>query len=421
MIKKTFILISFLFLFITTNTAQWTWVELPSPGGFPLCLYHNKINDDIYIGCWGGVWKLISSTNQWIEVDSDPNENILANAKILSLLLDSQNVFYAGTDDRTNAYISFDGGNKWSQINDASFTLQRINCIVETLNGSILFGTNSGIIKTADHGKTFNKISGFTSAVLSFAVNTNGDVWLGAQGGIYKSTDNGDTWIKKSSGLILSLQYLSIGIGSDGRILTGCNQDIFRSENYGESWISLKTPPRGDYGLPILTDLIVVNNNVIYGCFNRFPYSTTDFGNSWTAIGIQISGTDQPWSYQQIRLNNKGELFARKEDRNLYKGSNATSVEYNNIPTEFQLSQNYPNPFNPVTVISYQLPVGSHVQLKVYDIIGREVTTLVNEFKPPGSYNSQFSILNFPLPSGIYFYTLKAGDYISTKKMVLLK
>ncbi len=419
MIKKTFILIYFLFLFSSSLSAQWTWIELPSPGGFPLCLYHNKIHDDIYIGCWGGVWKLNSSTNQWIEVDSDSNENILANAKILSLLLDSQNVFYAGTDDRTNAYISFDGGNKWSQINDANFTLQRINCMVETSNGSVLFGTNSGIIKTTDHGKTFNKVSGFTSAVLSFTVNANGDVWLGAQGGIYKSTDNGDTWIKKSSGLILSLQYLSIGIGSDGKILAGCNQDIFRSENYGESWVSLKTPPRGDYGLPILTDLIVVNNNLIYGCFNRFPYYTTDFGNSWTAIGVQISGTDQPWSYQQIRLNNKGELFARKEDRNLYKGTKATSVGYNSIPTEFQLSQNYPNPFNPSTVISYQLAVSSFVTLKVYDVLGREIAKLVDEYKQAGTYTETFH--GTSLPSGIYFYTFKAGDYNSTKKMVLLK
>ncbi len=99
-----------------------------------------------------------------------------------------------------------------------------------------------------------------------------------------------------------------------------------------------------------------------------------------------------------------------------------TSVDKNQeVPTTFSLSQNYPNPFNPSTIISYQLSVDSYVTLKVYDLLGREVETLVNEFRQPGYYNSQFSILNYKLPSGIYYYTLKAGDFMETKKMILMK
>ena len=99
-----------------------------------------------------------------------------------------------------------------------------------------------------------------------------------------------------------------------------------------------------------------------------------------------------------------------------------------NIPANFRLEQNYPNPFNPSTVISYQLSSFSFVTLKVYDMLGREVSTLVNEFQPAGSYSSQFSIHNLnsgrqgsQLSSGVYFYTLRANDYIHTKKMVLMK
>jgi hypothetical protein len=91
------------------------------------------------------------------------------------------------------------------------------------------------------------------------------------------------------------------------------------------------------------------------------------------------------------------------------------------IPTQFRLEQNYPNPFNPATIISYQLPTDSRVTLKVYDILGREITTLVNEYQKAGSYISQFSILNSQLSSGIYFYRLTAGDFIQTKKMMLMK
>ncbi len=91
------------------------------------------------------------------------------------------------------------------------------------------------------------------------------------------------------------------------------------------------------------------------------------------------------------------------------------------IPVDFKLYQNYPNPFNPTTVISYQLSVTSKVSLKVYDLLGREIAELVKEEQKPGVYNSQFSIRNFQLPSGVYFYTLIAGNKIETKKMILIK
>lgn len=103
-----------------------------------------------------------------------------------------------------------------------------------------------------------------------------------------------------------------------------------------------------------------------------------------------------------------------------------TSVEQNkNMPAEFKLEQNYPNPFNPSTTISYQLSVFSHTTLKVYDLLGREVATLVDEYKQPGNYNLQFSMLNLneggQLSSGIYFYVLRAGNFVCTKKMILMK
>jgi len=118
------------------------------------------------------------------------------------------------------------------------------------------------------------------------------------------------------------------------------------------------------------------------------------------------------------------------------------------IPHQFELYQNYPNPFNPSTTISYSIPEvmvrqahhdnsylssrvytpdaglsmdNIHVTLKVYDILGKEVATLVNEFQKPGTYNYQFSISNYQLPSGVYFYQLKTNSFIDTKKLVLMK
>ncbi|GAB4127570.1 MAG: hypothetical protein Fur0015_01210 [Ignavibacteriales bacterium] len=105
------------------------------------------------------------------------------------------------------------------------------------------------------------------------------------------------------------------------------------------------------------------------------------------------------------------------------KYNQIVSVESNanDIPRAYVLSQNYPNPFNPSTTIKYQLPEASFVQLKVFNSLGQEVATLVNEFKPAGVYADQFSTANYELPSGIYFYQLKAGNFISTNKMILMK
>jgi hypothetical protein len=100
--------------------------------------------------------------------------------------------------------------------------------------------------------------------------------------------------------------------------------------------------------------------------------------------------------------------------------------EENKLLTNFSIDQNYPNPFNPSTKIKYTIPnvslsgvEGSRVQLKVYDVLGNEVATLVNEYKPAGSYEVEFDAEN--LSSGIYFYKLRTGDYTSVKKMILLK
>jgi hypothetical protein len=101
-------------------------------------------------------------------------------------------------------------------------------------------------------------------------------------------------------------------------------------------------------------------------------------------------------------------------------GADVVDVE-NEIsgPLNFQLNQNYPNPFNPSTVISWQLAVSSKVSLKVYDVLGNEVATLVNEEKSAGNYNVDFKGNN--LASGIYFYTLRAGSFVQSRKMILLK
>jgi hypothetical protein len=89
------------------------------------------------------------------------------------------------------------------------------------------------------------------------------------------------------------------------------------------------------------------------------------------------------------------------------------------LVNEFSLSQNYPNPFNPTTSLQYTIGSRQFVTLKVYDLLGREIATLVNEEKPAGEYEVEFD--GSALTSGIYFYQLKAGEFTETRKMILLK
>ena len=105
--------------------------------------------------------------------------------------------------------------------------------------------------------------------------------------------------------------------------------------------------------------------------------------------------------------------------------STAVATDHNmEIPTNFKLKQNYPNPFNPETHITYQLPEDSHVELKIYNTLGQEITTLLNEDKPAGYYTVLWDGRNNngkQVVSGIYLYKIKAGDFVCTKKMILLR
>ncbi|MBN1638250.1 MAG: T9SS type A sorting domain-containing protein [Ignavibacteriales bacterium] len=117
----------------------------------------------------------------------------------------------------------------------------------------------------------------------------------------------------------------------------------------------------------------------------------------------------------------QGTSFAHDVCAKLYCVTSLTDIDEqgNNIPNKFRLEQNYPNPFNPTTTIKYSVPENSMVKIKVYDVIGKEVATLVNEEKSVGNYSVEFDAAN--LTSGIYFYKLITENYIETKKMILIK
>ncbi len=179
---------------------------------------------------------------------------------------------------------------------------------------------------------------------------------------------------------------------------------------------------------------------------DSYNYLAYQFINSSQNISVIADTLDYTgWKFVEISLNEVSSsgniLFSgvsiiqnpAGSDSNIiyidgaqYSNPNATGIENNKLtstPYQFKLNQNYPNPFNPSTVISYQIPKSSYVSLKVYDILGREVASLLNEYEQAGSHQIEFNTENMKrtLTSGIYFYTLKAGKFTETKKLVLMK
>ncbi|MBI2428278.1 MAG: T9SS type A sorting domain-containing protein [Ignavibacteriales bacterium] len=126
-------------------------------------------------------------------------------------------------------------------------------------------------------------------------------------------------------------------------------------------------------------------------------------------------------SSQSVKvISSREDVTAANRPKLILKYSIVNRVGNNPVqPIEFALHQNYPNPFNPATTIRYSIPVSGHVSLKVFDVLGNEIATLVNSVKSAGTFRQEWNASG--VPSGLYFYRLQAGNLVSTKKMLLVK
>ncbi len=143
-------------------------------------------------------------------------------------------------------------------------------------------------------------------------------------------------------------------------------------------------------------------------------------GNSNIPASLSFSTDSVTVTFSSQNLYRESVLLLKINTQPLIVGVDA-GREKTEAPLRFKLEQNYPNPFNPTTKISYQIPVASHVTLKVYNLLGREVATLVDEYMNAGTYSIEFGVRSVEVASGLYFYQIKSGSFIQTKKMLVLK
>ncbi|MBI5473272.1 MAG: T9SS type A sorting domain-containing protein [Ignavibacteriae bacterium] len=345
-------------------------------------------------------------------------------------------------------------------------------CWDDYIDTATFFGTR--IIRTTNGGNTWHAaqypIWGKYFHALTFFDSLDG--WMVGEGGdIEKTTDGGLTWTRArvdsselSQMAILNVRFFSkeVGFGMGGALdFAGA---LWVTTNAGENWFVLNVSPEPVYEMHFVDSLNFIG---IAGDFDfgASMIRSSDGGRTWEYTYLAIFGQPRAMSwrtpreawvpvgntlmvtYDTARTWNIVDTLGWRIPYDLtftdsltgylvtdsgfvykYKNRVMEATEPNEmLPAVFSLEQNYPNPFNPTTTIEFSLPKSSEASLKIFDILGREVATLVNEHLNAGTFKTEWDAKN--MPSGTYFYRLQAGDastgsarsFVATKKLLLLR
>ena len=237
---------------------------------------------------------------------------------------------------------------------------------------------------------------------------------IGKSGVAVKTTDHGYSWTTMRTGVTTILQNVTFINDTVGWII-GDSSTILKTTDGGSHWS--KYEMQSQYVLKWIT---FVDDSVgwIVGGIGVIM-KTTNAGATWDSVP---SGTTTTLRAIFFKDKNHGYIVGDSGKVLLYDTTFTTSVnpEQRGVqPVSFEVSQNYPNPFNPTTTINFSIPHNELVELKVFDILGKEVQTLINQKYSTGSHTVQFDASH--LASGIYIYRLKAGENVASRKIVLMK
>lgn len=260
----------------------------------------------------------------------------------------------------------------------------------------------------------------------------NGNIYLfNSTGAVYVYNLAGNTWTARTSNPTTGPWDLSSVLYQNEIYMIGFyNQDFYKYTPVTDQWTQLADAPYqvGACATGIINDLIYCvggNSGGGAGATYRSVIVYDISTNSWAIDSLEIPEKRHWMATAEYR----GGLYvlggidslAQAVDivEEIVPQGTAGVLPEEQIPGQYSLSQNYPNPFNPSTVIRFQLPVSSFVTLKVYNLLGQEEATLVNEELRPGNYRVNFDAAG--LATGVYFYRLQAGTYTETKKLLLLR
>jgi photosystem II stability/assembly factor-like uncharacterized protein len=412
------------------NGTSWTEVNFNflTPNSIYIPSDFAVLNNNFFAGCAGGV--IVRSTDNgtnWIKDNTGlPNDGV----GIVSLaVLDT--IIFVGMYSYGAGYGVFrstDKGLSWIPVNSGLSNLRVYALYVS--EEDLFAGTDGdGVFLSTDYGDSWTNVSEglwYPQIITSFAsIGTNlfaGSMWPYGGGGVYRSTNKGTNWTAVSYGLTsyavsdLAVSGTNLFAGTQGAYLSD-SSGIFCSTNNGANWDLV-----GLENLNLFA-LACIDNYIFAGTFNDGIFLSTNNGTSWVPFN---EGIDDNTSIVSIAIKDSNVFISTYRSgpwvvcrRPLSDIITSVAQAIDPLPINYFLSQNYPNPFNPSTKITYSLPNTGMVQIKVFDLLGQEIATLVNEEKPVGTYEVNWNAAN--LPSGVYFYRIQAGSFVQTRKMILLK
>ncbi len=379
------------------------------------------VDSTIYLGTSSGIFQSTDKGINWnISSRGLENDNVLTLAAKDSFL-------FAGTE-YDGAFISVDKGLTWNAIdsgliypiitkmNNSSIKESFRNFItvnsLTVIDSDLYAGTGGGIFISKNNGVSWIEMNQYLNQVYQFA-SVDSTMLAATDFGVFLSLDNWENWIFNDNAL--THKHVQTLVTQGSNVFAGTRSDgVFLSADTGRTWSPV------NFGLSDLNivALLAKDYNIFAGTANDGIFISTNNGQNWSSINSGLTNVKTRTLYIKDSTLWGGFYCGSTWNRSL---SGITSVRNPliDMPEHFSLEQNYPNPFNPVTTIRYSIPKESFVTLKVYDILGKEIATLVNERKSAGNYSTNFNAQN--LTSGVYFYQLKTENIVTAKKMLLLK
>lgn len=391
-----------------------TWNDLTPPAEINFKYIKYFSNNFVIAFDGSNVYHSFDSCNTWAK------HALPTGLDICITMLDSQNGWIA--DDSSRIYNTSNSGITWNLQRE--FNYLDPNTTLDPLKGIYFFDENFGcsvggngyITATTNGGENWeSKVSPISTTLNGVFVASINKAWaVGESGTILTTSDTCNSWTTQDCPINTTLRSVTFTDTLNGYIL-GDNGTFLKTTDGGQLWqlaASLNSTLNAMRFVSTSAGWIAADNGKIF--------RTVDGGEHWETqeSGVQSNLTSMDFidNYSGIVVGENGIILTTSN------GGVTSSLEnenHNALPKTFELKQNFPNPFNPITKISFSLPSNEFAVLKIYDILGRVITTLVSEEKSAGTYSINFDASK--LASGVYIYKIQAGNFINSKKMILLK
>lgn len=409
---KKFVYLLLPFIFAVSTNAQIVW----EPTGLSATCLGIKVTGSgtVFAGDnIGNIWKSTNNGQSWTAV------NIGTSIAIADIEIAPNGFMFVTTGENetgNGVYRSSDGGNNWQHCTMTAGIVARD---IELKSGNIFVSTKGqGLGRSTDNGDTWAGVSGSIpeSNIGAFNISNNGTLLIGVKGsnGLYRSTNDGNSWMLTN--FPQSKRVYSLTVASNNYIFAGTAEyfdGAYRSTDDGISWTKISgLPENSEY---YFNGLQASDGKIYIGVIGAGVYCSSNYGDTWQLYNQGF----QNLSGFALAEGLGGTIFATTGN-GVYKSTGVTTVGNDELSlNNFRLEQNFPNPFNPVTSIVYEIDDRQFVSLKIYDVLGNEVASLVGEEQDTGLHSVNFDAAQ--ISSGVYFYRLETGGVSRTKSMILIK